>query len=246
MGKIQSYLHQVFKVIKIEKSKKNSFFLFLDIVLCSIIFGASPNNYHYFGFVNKNFKSRKTFVTHRTSNKIIKKFNNPKYIDIFEKKEVFNTRFKKYISRSFLNLNSYTDDDFNNFYYEVRDQQKVIYKPSENAQGQGIIVIHFNSKEELLNAIKGLDKNAVLEQWIKQNGYIDKIYDKSVNCLRIITLFNNNKTHFLACNFTFGNEGGEIANASLNNLVCLPDLKNGIVTTNAQDINGDEYECHPY
>lgn len=219
--------------------------IMLDVMLASICYGASPNNYYYFGFYKMPAKKRKTYVTHKVSKQLIKRFNHPEYIFNFEKKQVFNHRFNDLIKRNYLDLSSYTEDEFDAFYDAVKGDEKVIYKPTETAQGTGIVIIGLKGKEALRETICPLDKNAVLEQWIHQDERVSAIYAGAVNCLRVITLLNDGKFYVLASNFTFGNAGHLIANASLNNLVCLPDLKTGVIQTDAQDIYGKLYEVHP-
>ncbi|MDD5923655.1 MAG: sugar-transfer associated ATP-grasp domain-containing protein [Clostridia bacterium] len=245
MNRLKMILNQIVSVMRKSKGNKNSFILFFDIILCALLYGASPNNYYYYGFVHLNHKQRKTYVTNRLSCKIIKKFNDQSYIDNFERKEIFNQKFSKYIARAFLFLGNYTDKDFDEFYESVKDDKQVIYKPSSTAQGQGIEVLHFDNKQQLSEKIKNLHSDAVLEQWIKQNEQIKEIYDKSVNCIRIISLFNDNKTYILAANITFGKNGSEIANASLDNVVCIPDINTGIIKSDARDLSGREHKAHP-
>ncbi len=223
----------------------NKMLTVLDIMFSMLRYGASPNNYYYFGFYKMPVRKRKTYVTHRMSEQIIKKFNHPAYISTFEKKEVFDKVFSDYTKRSFLDLKNYTQESFDIFYETIKENKQVIYKPSETAQGQGIVVIPVKSKDELKNEILSLDKNGVVEQWIQQDERVSMVYPDAVNCLRVITLLNDGKFYVLASNFTFGNHGSSIANASLNNLVCLPDLKTGVIQTDAQDIKGNTYEVHP-
>ena len=54
----------------------------IDVIWCTIRYGASPNNYKEFNFRELTSKERDTYVTHRFSQRIIKKFNNPIYIYI--------------------------------------------------------------------------------------------------------------------------------------------------------------------
>lgn len=95
MKKIQSYLNQIkqvgHKVLDI--THKNLLLIYLDIVFCTIIYGASPNNYLIFKFYNKNRKQRAGFVTHRMSERLIRKYNEESKRDIFENKIVFARTF---------------------------------------------------------------------------------------------------------------------------------------------------------
>lgn len=245
--KVKKAFEQVLQVTEkiCKENGGNKFFVILDIIVSIICYGASPNNYYYFGFYKIPAKKRKTYVTHRMSRKVIRKFNDSEKTLCFEKKEKFNEIFSDFTKREFLNLNSYTEEEFEKFFDAVKNDEKVIYKPSETAQGQGIIVIEIQGKEELRERISSLDKNAVLEQWIVQDKRISDVFADAVNCLRIITLLNKNKVYILAANITFGNKGDLIANASLNTLVCIPEIESGIVSTDARNIKGELFSEHP-
>lgn len=51
MRKINSYLKQIIEISN-KIHNKNKILLFMDIVFSTLAYGASPNNYYYFNFVN--------------------------------------------------------------------------------------------------------------------------------------------------------------------------------------------------
>ena len=58
----------------------------IDVIWCTVRYGASPNNYREFNFRELTAEQRNTYVTHRFSQCIIKKSNDPAFIDFFEDK----------------------------------------------------------------------------------------------------------------------------------------------------------------
>lgn len=214
----------------------------LDMIWCTIQYGASPNNYVSFDFKHLNAKERNTYVTNRISRKIIKRFNNPDYINLFEDKTKFAERFSDYLGRSWISTEKLSYNDFLLF---LEGKNKFIYNPVGNAQGQGIKVYdNLSEPKKIFDEVMYSGQKAILEEWIQQHERFDTIYDKAINCLRIITIYKNNKTKFLAGGVTWGN-GMQIANASASGIVSPVNFKTGILEKPAADFYGNIYERHP-
>jgi hypothetical protein len=167
----------------------------LDILWCTVRYGASPNNYHDFGFKELNRGQRATYVTNGVSRKIINQLNDPKYMDYFEDKTKFATRFSKYFQRSWICTEGLTHDSFLQF---LNGKDKFIYKPVGNAQGQGIRVYSdLTDPEKVFQEIVQSGDKAILEEWIQQHDLFNQVYDRAINCLRIITIYKDGIAHFL-------------------------------------------------
>ena len=230
MGKIKPFLQQM-------KEGGNP----LDIIWCGMIYGASPNNYREFGFSKLSAAQRKTYVTNRLSRKMIRRFNDPAYIHIFEDKTQFAERFAEYFGRKWLSSADLTEGKLDCFIKSVG--ARFIYKPAGEAQGQGIKVYENARTEAVWNEIKDKPK-AILEEWITQHEELNKIYSDAINCIRIITVFKDGKTHFLTGGITWGN-GMKIANASASGIVSPVNFDTGILEKPAADFYGHSYERHP-
>ena len=122
MSKLSSYLEQIM----------------YDIMKCSIKYSASPNNYKKFKFYELDDDKRKTYITNGDSEKLIKKYNDNKYRNIFEDKIIFAQKFQKLFKRDWIDLSKVTYDEFRKF---ITNKTKIIYKPVDSAQAQGIEVI---------------------------------------------------------------------------------------------------------
>ena len=89
--------------------------------------------------------------------------------------------------------------DYSAFVKFAVGKEKFIYKPIENAQGQGIIVFDYlQNLEKVYDEISNLSGEAILEEWIEQHQVLDDIYSKAINCLRVITFYRQDKVEFLA------------------------------------------------
>ena len=120
MSKLSSYLEQINNA-SIEISQKTSIKkkrIMYDIMKCSIKYSASPNNYKKFKFYELD--------------------NDNKYRNIFEDKIIFAQKFQKLFKRDWIDLSKVTYDEFRKF---ITNKTKIIYKPVDSAQAQGIEVI---------------------------------------------------------------------------------------------------------
>lgn len=215
---------------------------YLDMVLCTARYGASPNNYKDFDFANLTAPERATYVTNSLSRKMIKAFNDPKYINLFEDKTAFAERFKDFFGRTWISTENLKLEDFLKF---IEKRDRFIYKPVGNAQGQGIIVFDdLSNPQAVYEEIIAKKEKAILEEWINQHPVMAEVYSDAINCLRIITVYQNRNTKFLAGGVTWGN-GKKIANASASGIVSPVDFKSGILNKPAADFYGHVYEKHP-
>ena len=245
MIKIKSLLKELnSNAVKIsEQTNKSKFLLKLDMLYCLLRYLASPNNYEEFEFYNLTAAQRKTYVTYGISRKMIKSFNNPKDIYVFEDKFAFADTFKDLYGRKYLNASSMSYNEFLSF---CQGQDKFICKPADGSQGAGITVYHINKNEkELFDEIKSkYSNNYILEEWIKQHPTLSNIYPNAVNCLRIITVYNGKETKFLTGGVTFG-ISTEIANGSQPSIIAPVDFKTGILNKPAATFGSKLYENHP-
>lgn len=241
---IYNQLHDVVNKIHNE-TKKNRLVLFFDIILCMLIYGASPNNYQYFNFYKLSAKERKTYTTHRISEKMIKKFNKPADIEFFENKLVFAKKFNSMYNREFLNADTMS---FNEFFAFCKGKNKFILKPYGGAQGQNIVVYHISKQEDIMTIYQEIktnySKGFIIEEWICQHHVLTQIFPDAVNCLRVITVLNNNKVNIITGGVTFS-LGSEIANGSQPSIVAPVNFETGVISKAGASFNTPLYEKHP-
>lgn len=214
----------------------------VDMILCTALYGASPNNYQEFNLKKLNWKERSSYVTNGLSRKIINKCNQKDYIDFFEDKIKFALKFKDYFGRRWVSTDGLTYEEFLHF---IEGKNKVIYKPVENAQGKGIEVFSdLTCPQKIFEHIRKRNINAILEEWIQQHETLNEVYSDAINCLRIITFHSSKGIKLLAGGVTWGN-GMNIANACASGIVSPVNFENGILEKPAADFSGRVYEKHP-
>ena len=227
-------LSNLFKIIKKVKKISNKKFILFDIIGCSIKYQAAFYDYLEFEFYLLNTNQRKTYLTSGKNNEIVKNFNNKNYRYIFDNKDEFNNKFKKYLKRDYLNSN-FTKEDLNKF---IKNKNKIIVKPIDKNGGQGIKIIDCNDKN-----IYEKYHNYLLEEIIIQNKKLDELYNKSVNSLRVITFYDGKNVHILQSILRIGNNG-ITDNFSSGGMYAFLNEK-GIVITPAIDKNDNIYGIHP-
>ena len=234
----------MFKICKAisKKTKKNKIVIFFDMIYCGIVYQAGYYDYQEFEFYNLNKNERKTYLTRGKNNEIIRIFNNKAFFDSFENKVEFNKIFSKYIKRDWIYLENNNIDDFVNFF---STHNSIIVKPLDSSGGKGIEKFTYVNEEESKKLYDTLVKNTQLlvEDCIKQHKDMDKLYDKSVNTLRMFTFVKDGKSHFLQAVLKIGN-GGVIDNFSSGGMYTYVD-ENGTAFVEAIDQADNIFYTHP-
>lgn len=224
------------------KYEKNRVVILFDMLQCALRYSASPSNYFYFGFAKLNHAQRKTYVTHKISECIQKKYNSPKYHVVFYDKMIFSHVFSEFYGRKCISTETMNLEEFKKF---VDSTHKFIYKPLEGGQGKGIQVFENIGKSNYMEIYEELkETHGIIEEWIHQHPTMNKLYADAVNIIRIQTIYDQRGCHFLCATLTIGYKN-KIANASSNSIFALVDVKNGKVSTDGCDYNDNRYINHP-
>lgn len=225
-----------------KKQNKNKVYILLDIIYCMFKYQAGYNDYLEFEFYLLNNKERKTYLTNGINNKIVRKYNNKAYWHVLDDKIEFNTKFKKYIKRDFLDLRYSTKQDFEMF---AQKHKVFMAKPIDDFGGRGVEKIELNgtyNDQKIYNKLKQ-SQQFLVEEFISQHTEMNRLYSNSVNTLRLFTFFDGNKVHYLQGVLKFGN-GGTVDNFSSGGMYTFLD-ENGIVLCPAIDKEDNRYEVHP-
>lgn len=222
-----------------KKTHKNRLSIVLDMVKCGFKYQAGYYDYLEFEFYLLNDKQRDTYLTRGKNNEIIRKYNNKEKAYQFDDKQVFNKMFKNFLGRDYINL----DNNLKEFKTFLKDKKEIIVKPLDGEGGKGVEKIKVDSNiEELYQKL--IDNNQTLvEEVIKQHKQMNKLYDKSVNTLRMFTFVKDGKAYFLQAILKIGN-GGVIDNFSSGGMYTFVD-GNGIVLAPAIDQADNYFENHP-
>lgn len=241
---IQLDYKNMFRIAKkiSKKTKKNYICIILDMVRCGLKYQAGYYDYQEFEFYNLNKEERETYLTRGKNNQIVKKFNDKGSFHTFENKDEFYTTFDKFIKRKWIKLNENNQDEFVQF---IKENKEIIVKPVDGEGGKGVEKYAYTTDEEAKYLYKILlEKNqTIVEQCIVQNEELNKLYDKSVNSLRMFTFYKDGKSYFLQAVLKIGN-GGVVDNFSSGGMYTYVN-DDGYVYVEAIDREDNIFYEHP-
>lgn len=178
-------------------------YLLIDIFICKIKYKANLNDYKMFSMYLLNNKERKTLLTSGKNLVLANKLNDNSQLHIFLYKNEFNDVFNDYLKRKWMFINRKNYNEFESF---IKNMDYIIAKPNNNTNGKKIEKIKVGEYDikKLYNYLK--DKDLLLiEEVIKQHDYLNKLYNKSINRVTVITLLYNDITYIISINLNLGN-----------------------------------------
>lgn len=227
-----------------EKTKKSRISIFFDMAECAKKYGAGYMDYDLFEMYNLTDEQRNTYITRGRNNTLISKYNDRAYFHIFENKDEFNEKFDKYIKRDWVKVKGTDKEKVLDF---IDKHNTFMAKPIDGGCGKGIEKINssdYNSNEELYDYLSTSNSNFELEEVIKQNEEVSKIYPGAINTVRVVTILKDGIPHVICAYFRIGN-GKFVDNFNSGGMVAPIDVETGIVQDRAIDKNKVLYENHP-
>lgn len=221
------------------KTGKNKLLILLDIIYCGLKYQAGYVDYNLFEMYNMNKYERSTVITRGINNEIIKKYNDPEYMKIFNDKIKFNKKFDKYLKRDWLELTGQNLKEFKKF---CEKHQQFIAKPTKESCGKGVEIIDVKNQniEELYNSLLN-GSQILIEEIAQQCKKINDLHPSSINTIRVVTL----KGMVVTALLRIGNNNNHVDNFNHEGL-CVPiDIEDGIIKYKAIDKKGNLYEKHP-
>lgn len=225
-----------------KKTNKNLLFILFDMTKCGLKYQAGYYDYQEFEFYNLNKEQRETYLTRGKNNEIIKKFNDKLKFYIFDNKEEMYKIYNKFLKRQWMVLNENNYNDFLDFF---KQNKVIIVKPIDGEGGKGIEKYEYINDEESKIVYSSLlfKKQLLVEQCIKQHPDMNKLYNKSVNTLRMFTFYKDGQAYFLQAILKVGN-GGVVDNFSSGGMYTYVDDE-GTVYAEAIDQMDNKYYKHP-
>ena len=159
-----------------KKTGKSKAAIFADMVYCTLKYGAGYYDYQIFGFAELTAAQRETFVTRLVSKKLNEFLNDDAYTHLFDNKDEFNKLFARYIRRGWLVVGESTKEQMRAF---TQGKDEVFIKILDGECSHGCERIH-------------------LKDLVDQHPDVERLHPGSVNCLRVITLLDDDgEPHFL-------------------------------------------------
>ena len=237
-------IKRMFKMIKVicQRSGKSFIHILLDIFRCWIKFGSGYMDYYLFYFETLSDELKSTYINIAVNKDYIRHCNNPKYYHILNNKVEFLNTYKEFIKRDYINLDACSYDEYLNF---ISKHSEFMAKPVDGMCGYGIELIKTNEYDpkDLYDSLKKKGQ-LLLEERIKQNSEINKIYQDSINTIRIVTLNKDDNITILFRAMRIGNNGKVVDNFNNGGLMAIVE-EDGSIIKPILDKNNVVYDSHP-
>lgn len=235
------YFDNLKKVAK--KENKNFTKLVLDTGVCVFKYGFCLSDYLNYRLYNKNRKQRKEYVSTKTENKFYEIVSPSEYKKRYTVKPNFLQDFKKYTKRDFIVP---TEGEYEKFLKFIDEHEVFMSKPYDGLGGADVKKEYTkeikDKKEYFENAIKN---RIFLEELVVQHPEMNKLCDKSVNTMRIMTFNDHGKSRIIWMGLRVGNGINAIDNFHAKGMAVNIDMNTGKLVGNAIDKDLNEYTEHP-
>lgn len=226
-----------------QRSGKGKCSTLLDMLLCTLRYGAGYHDYALFGFERLTAAQRDTYVTRIRNKRILDRMNKKEFFDEFNDKTRFLTHFSQYLGRDFLLLPA----DGKALSAFLQKYPSFFAKPSRGCGGRGILHLNrtdFPSEAALMQFLteKGL---SILEAPITQHPRMAALHPQSVNTLRIVTDRVDGQVYIAYVLLKVGRGDAFCDNTGQGGMFCRVDRKSGCVCSVAVDDDLKTYESHP-
>lgn len=215
-------------------------YFWLDALHGYIFYGITPTEYYGFEWYNLSGLCKRSFYTARHAKRMEKVLNNKNYLKYFEDKKKFNSIFSDFVNRDWLDVLEATKEEFDSF---IQCHEKVLVKARNLSSGRGIQLYNNETYEELV------EKQALLEEYVKQHVELQVMNESSVNTVRVFTILDKkNDVHVLSATLRVGGKGCVVDNAFVGGRMYPLDISNGKIIGKARqkkvfvDKECDEYD----
>lgn len=161
----------------------------------------------------------------------------------FWNKVNFLNLFSKYIYRDWICVNSVSYNVFCSFINQVKE---CIVKPLDNCCGLGIHKIVASEIVDYSSLYRDLGReNILLEECINECEELRSFHPKSLNSIRVVTVYSHEKVVVFGAFFRMGVGESVIDNAHAGGLFAQINVDTGLIESEGIDINGNRYIKHP-
>lgn len=239
-----NYRQMIDKIKEVKaKSGKSYFYIIFDMINCGIKYQAGYMDYALFEMYSLTPAQRKTVVTRGINNGFIKRFNDPKYIDLFEDKLKFNSVFKEVLHRDWLDADKADLSELEGF---LSRHSEFMAKPYNGMCGKGIEKLKSSDFDSPMMLREYLKDNGIclLEEIVVQHSEMNRLHPCSVNTCRVITLLKDKKPYVVAAYLRIGN-GKHVDNFNSGGMVVPVEEDTGKIIYPALNKSGELFEAHP-
>ena len=236
-------VNQVIDVHKpyIDKEQRNGYVI--DMIYSLHRFGCMFNEYFMFDYENLNTNGRSQFITDKIRWYYYLKLNRFDKIKEYDDKERTYQKFSQSFGRELIIIRGM--EDHARLIQFANKHKSFCIKPFFGGGGKGFEVIRDASPFAAEKIIKERDFPFVAEELIIQHPIMGAFHSKSVNTLRMPTIYDGTKVSLFHPILRTGTGGSPIDNTTRGGIFASVDPKTGIVDSVGLDRRGRRFVRHP-
>lgn len=216
--------------------------ILIDMVRCSIKYGAGYLDYEEYEFYLLTPAERATFMTSTHFDRIAARYNQPAYRHLLADKAEFNALFDRFLGREWLDARTASPEQIAAF---LQRHPVVMVKQPDSVHGLGVSrrTAQEAGDPAAFRAELIASGHFLIEEFITQHPDLAALAPRSVNTLRVITFFDGTTLHVLAAALKLGHDA-DVDNFGSGGMYTILD-EDGVARYPAFDILARTYAEHP-
>jgi hypothetical protein len=232
----------IFKNLKndINTKKLNVLSILYNSFIKYPLMGFLPSSYFKYELYQNSYKN---YISFCKIYPILAK-KNSQDLYLFDNKLMFKLYLDQKIKQTKL-IAFFNPKDKKIIHYEKPRTDKVVIKPIKGATGKGFKII---SSKRFIDNLKKYKKSSLVEDYIEQHKFLNKIFSKSVNTLRVLTFKDKEKIQIISMILKVGTSStNHVDNIGRGGIPIAIDLDLGILLKAHfyKDHNHFQYIRHP-
>lgn len=208
-----------------KETKKLRIFIMIDMIYCSLKYGAMYTEYENLNFCKKKAKQRATYFTTFQEFRLAKILNLQDYRTKFHDKITFLQIFGDCVNREWI----FTESPIDEIESFISNHKTVVLKGKMGDSGKQVEVYNIPdgmTADELLEYMKA-NQFDLAEEYIVNHPDVARLNESSLNTVRIATIASENKCDFLFAGIRVGASGSKLDNLSQGGSIARIDLETG-------------------
>lgn len=222
--------------------------LLIDIENTHALLGFSPREYITFGFENKAMEERQAFISNTEVMRTLTTLNRLKEGDPLKDKYQAYQMLRPYFKRDIVEIDAKSGlADFESF---MKKHSTAVFKQPSLSMGKSIRTIKcglFTNKKKLFSELtEGMeDDSFILEELIVPHESIKALNPDSVNTVRLVTFFRDDKVTVEDAFMKVGRAGSFVDNGGAGGMLVHVNKVTGKLNATGVDEDGFRYKQHP-
>lgn len=209
---------------------KPSISLIKELLWTRYIFGGVYQQYFQYDFKNKTIAQRMEYIGSFEMTDFVLKNGTKHGEKVLHDKYESYQKFEKFYSRKIIKINN--SEDISDFLLFCENNKSFIAKPINSNGGHGIKIYNLETQTsiEIFTELLAMG-GAVCEELISQCDEMAKYHPQSVNTVRVVTFYDNEKLSLVFAMLRMGSGDSSVDNTSAGGISAAVDVETGRVTS---------------